>query len=405
MRRLELAELDGARAVQLTAAQAAALQQSELVKLEPTSDFGRWMVRPAGYVGAMRVRDGRDDLQIIVHPKISFARLIFLLGYAQRPDFWRSDHVYLAPAPSFPEALTETFIRLAEGAIQQGLLQGYVQIDDALNTVRGRVRVSDQVARHHGLRLPLEVSFDEFSIDIAENQLLLAAAQRLLRVPALSDSQRSRLHRLRLKLADVHVPWRLPDWQPNRLNTRYQPALHVAQLILAGDSFEMQHGELVVNGLIFEMWRIFEDFVCVALREALAKYPGRSELQYRSYLDQARQVSLRPDFYYSDGSRQIVADAKYKAQHPEGYPNADIYQMLAYCTRFELTAGHLIYAKGNEPQARHDVLNSAVRIYCHALDVSLPPADLLANIDRLADQLLAASEPADDSVGQDLSAR
>ncbi len=79
--------------------------------------------------------------------------------------------------------------------------------------------------------------------------------------------------------------------------------------------------------------------------------------------------------------------------------------MLAYCTRFELTAGHLIYAKGNEPQARHDVLNSAVRIYCHALDVSLPPADLLANIDRLADQLLAASEPADDSVGQDLSAR
>jgi len=36
-----------------------------------------------------------------------------------------------------------------------------------------------------------------------------------------------------------------------------------------------------------------------------------------------------------------VVDAKYKAERASGFPNADLYQMLAYCTALGLRDGHL----------------------------------------------------------------
>jgi 5-methylcytosine-specific restriction enzyme subunit McrC len=37
-------------------------------------------------------------------------------------------------------------------------------------------------------------------------------------------------------------------------------------------------------------------------------------------------------------------------ERPGGFPQADLYQMLAYCTALRLPEGHLIYARG-EAQA------------------------------------------------------
>jgi 5-methylcytosine-specific restriction enzyme subunit McrC len=42
-----------------------------------------------------------------------------------------------------------------------------------------------------------------------------------------------------------------------------------------------------------------------------------------------------------------VADAKYKLEYSAGrYPNADHYQMLAYCTALEVPIAWLVYAQG-----------------------------------------------------------
>ncbi|MFG2286192.1 hypothetical protein ACGFOU_09035 [Streptomyces sp. NPDC048595] len=66
---------------------------------------------------------------------------------------------------------------------------------------------------------------------------------------------------------------------------------------------------------------------------------------------------MKPDFvlYGPQDAPLAVADAKYKAEKRGGYPDADLYQMLAYCTALGLPEGHLIYAKGNVPHASHRV--------------------------------------------------
>lgn len=97
------------------------------------------------------------------------------------------------------------------------------------------------------------------------------------------------------------------------------------------------------------MATIFEDFVTVALKEALCAVGGRSQLQYQSHLDDGERVPIRPDFVWLDRDvPRLVADSKYKAEKPSGFPKADLYQMLAHCAALGLEEGHIVYAKGNE---------------------------------------------------------
>lgn len=393
MRHLEL--IEGAPAVprpDLTVAEAEALQAAELAVVTRVPGNLAWQVAAGTKVGVARI----DDLQVTVRPKVPIERLIFLMGYAQQPRFWRDQSVLLDVEADLADALAHAFTRYARKGLDQGLLQGYRHIDDSLPVLRGRLRVADQISHRFGVGLPLEVSYDEFTTDIAENQLLLAATERLLRMPGVGPDMRPGLQRIRLKLAAVSpLPrgMKPPTWIPSRLNARYQPALALADLILAGDSFEQRLGQTTMSGFVLDMWKIYEDFVCVALREALRTYGGESHLQYRTHLDEAHRVALRPDFVWARrGVPAIVADAKYKSEKYDGFPNADVYQLLAYCTRLGLRDGHLIYAKGNEVAAAHDIEGADVRVHCHALELDQPPGVLLNQVEGLVQKIRRCAE-------------
>lgn len=386
---LTLIEGAPAKAVRLSNAEAEAIDSAELAVVTRAPGSEAWLIAAGTKIGVVRV----GQLQITIQPKIRIDRLVFLMGYATKPKFWRNHSVLLDVESDLPEALAHAFARLASKAVEQGLLQGYKTVDESLPVLRGRIRVRDQISRRYGAGLPLEVTYDDFTVDVAENQILLAATVRLLRVAKLSATARQRLQHLRLQLADVTELRRgdaVPRWQATRLNARYHAALHVAELILAGDSFEQRVGDLEVSGFVFDMWKIYEDFVSVALGEALKPYGGTASLQHRMHLDQANQVEMRPDFLWTglDG-RRVVVDAKYKAEKPAGFPQADLYQLLAYCTVLELTNGHLVYAKGNEVEVAHSVRGSSVAITCHTLDLDQPPDRLLEQVGNLADRIIA----------------
>ncbi len=106
-------------------------------------------------------------------------------------------------------------------------------------------------------------------------------------------------------------------------------------------------------------------------------------------------VRMKPDLVWEQGGRPVaVVDAKYKRETPAGYPDADLYQMLAYCTALALPRGHLVYAQGGVEPARHVVRHTRIEIVCHALNLALPPAALLAAVARLAEELVAVDTAA-----------
>jgi 5-methylcytosine-specific restriction enzyme subunit McrC len=108
--------------------------------------------------------------------------LLFLLGYAADPGF-RPEDVDGVPDDDLWPAIAETLCRHAERAVMRGILQGYVTREEALPLVRGRVRIANQLARRPGMLLPIEVRYDEYDVDVAENRILRSALRRMLAVP------------------------------------------------------------------------------------------------------------------------------------------------------------------------------------------------------------------------------
>ena len=106
-------------------------------------------------------------------------------------------------------------------------------------------------------------------------------------------------------------------------------------------------------------------------------------------LDQAKSIDLYPDLLWQLGNRPIfVGDAKYKRITSTDFPNADIYQMLAYCTAANLPSGLLIYAAEDHARGGHDVkhciTNANKTIELAAIDLSGQPEDILKQVKDLA---------------------
>jgi 5-methylcytosine-specific restriction enzyme subunit McrC len=351
---------------------------------------GKWALRAGSKVGAVALDvPGCGPVTVRITPKLPIARLFFLLGYSLDPRGWRDGQVDVAEHRDLLPALAHVTEREVDRALRQGLLQGYRVCEETSLVVRGRVREAEQVRRRFGTTLPVEIAYDEFTTNVAENRILRAAVDRLLRLPGVPRDVRRRLLHQRARLADVTplVPGRpLPGWHPTRLNSRYHQALRLARVVLDGFSPEHTAGGLRIDGFLFEMNKLFEDFVTTALREAFQGTDRLCRLQDPHHLDEAHAIRMRPDLvlYGPDSAPQAVADAKYKAEKPNGYPDADLYQMLAYCTALGLLEGHLVYAKGNAPHAAHRIRHTGIVIHQHALDLDQPPTELLAEIAALA---------------------
>ena len=286
------------------------------------------------------------------------------------------------------ESIIPAFTHHTHRAIRRGLLQGYRHEEEALQTVRGRIRFNDQINRRLGFPLPIEVTYDEFTEDIEENRLLKTALHRLAHFPVRSERSRKDLNALRTQFNTVEVgDYRrgTPEVQYNRLNNHYRPAVELARLIIDNSSLELFHGEVTGASFMLDMNAVYEKFLFTALREALNLSEREWKSQERLTLDMDGRIALYPDLsWWDDGRCSFVGDAKYKRLTPSGFQHADIYQMLAYCTAAGLPSGLLVYPKGESDPAQYRVKHSGKTIEVDSLDLEGEPDDILSEIDGIA---------------------
>jgi 5-methylcytosine-specific restriction enzyme subunit McrC len=390
--RLDLAEGSRSGSVFIPRPVAAGLTALNVATLVPTFEQDCYDISNVRKVGVVII----DKTIVRIQPKTQIRRLFALLAFARSPDrLWREDSVTFDADDDLYSTIADAFARATTTAVSSGLLRGYVAIDDAVPFVRGRWRITDQLIRRAGQTLPLEVTYDDYIEDIPENRLLRTAIQRLLRFPDLAPSVRKSLRGL-LRLFDEVTTLRMTApvhaIPLTRQNTRYHSALILAELILAGTSLEHREGTFVGSGFLIDLWTVFEDFIGTALGSALEAHGGQAITQYTSTLDTASGVSIEPDLVWkSEQSVTAVVDIKYKVQHNGNYPNADLYQLVAYCTRFGLDAGHLIYAGGADQGAQIDVINGPA-IFQHALNLSAPFPNVLDQVQILAAAIASGGE-------------
>ncbi len=363
------------------------------LSIEPVASEGRVFRLTAGStVGAVEI----GDLSIMIEPKIGVPQLLSLAAYvmglfrpqAQRPfDF--------AERQSLPDALALALASAARRAFGQGLMHGYRTEEQALRTIRGRIRLDEQLRRRLGAGLPVEVQFDEFTDDIIENQLVRAAVARLGSMRLRSDEARRQLSWIAAMLEQVTAvefrPNQVPPVRFDRLNDHYRGVVGLARLVLRHGAFESGRGGVRASGFLIDMNQLFQEFLTAALRDRL----GASERTLRSdreipeiWLAEDSKLRLRPDLSWWDGPIcTFVGDAKYKSLPGSSVPSSDLYQLLAYATALELPGGLLVYAQGNAEPVSYRVMHAHKRLEVVALDLSGELAAVFRRVEQAAHEV------------------
>ncbi len=349
---------------------------------------GAYQVTPGSTVGAIEI----GDLSVLIEPKIEIPQLLSLACYAMskfKPQRQQFDY---PREYAMPDVLALALVSAARRAFSRGLLHGYVVEEEALQTVRGRIRFDEQIRRRFGIAVPVEVRYDEFTDDVLANRLVKAAVYRLGRMRLRSPAARKELGRIAGMLANVSLvefaPNALPEVRFDRLNGHYREVVALSRLVLRHSAYESGRGEVRASGFLMDMNDVFQEFVTQALREAL-QVSDRVFLEKAiDSLDKEDGIRLRPDLTWWDGrSCLFVGDAKYKNITSERVPNTDLYQLLAYVTALDLPGGLLIYAQGEANEGTYRVRHSNKRLDVAALDLTGRLDEVLDRVRDLAERV------------------
>ena len=371
---------------------------------------GCYNLKPNSIVCAMEA----DNLSLQIKPKIDNIEpkidnipLMWLACYAMNKVYLPESFFKFANDKSLTDSLALYLNILARRAFARGLLHGYRTQEEALYTVRGRIRFDEQIRRRFNVPLPIEVSYDEFTEDILANQLVKAAAYRLRGMRSLSTPARQGLARVAGILdnvSPVEFPRNaVPEVQFDRLNEHYRGVVGLSRLILRHSAFQSGRGAVRANWFLMDMNEVFQEFVTQALREALGVPEWEFGEKEINSLDEGGKVGLRPDLtWWEDDVCRFVGDVKYKIDYRRDRErrnrnrndddrnlNDDLYQLLAYVTALDLPGGMLIYAKGEANPYEYRVRHAGKTLEVFALNLQNTPENILEQVKDLADAVKA----------------
>lgn len=387
----------GTTLVELTSAQASAVQRLGFCNVTPTGDATWWRVADVSRVGVAAI----PGLRIEIVPKAPLRSIVFMASYGGGQLVLDHERFDYDADVALPSALAAALQIAVERAIGRGLLKGYHSTDDTSYVVRGRWDVARQLQRRPGLPLPLELTYDDFTEDILENRIIRSALRMVLRIETLDGALRQRLLAQLESFSEVGtlpVGMEAPHVVFTRRNAHYSAALAVSRWILEATSWAHEAGAERGSTFLVSMADIYERFVGEALRSAVQSLNVDVHLQVRDWaLDVGGAVRLRPDIVLSRSGRTLtVADTKYKVwgRASGSPPNADVYQALAYAIAAGVEEGHLIYVSGDVVPRTYDIVSAGKRVVAHAVDIGGSPDELLTTVSRLAGQMLESGRMA-----------
>ncbi|MEW9305457.1 McrC family protein [Labrys neptuniae] len=287
------------------------------------------------------------------------ARLVYMLDVALGLDLSTGETAALAHrADSLLEIFITLFADRLLAEVRRGLPHLYRTHDDDLRTLRGQLDMVRQFTVHAVRPDRLACRFDVLDSDVPLMQVVKACVLLLAR-HARSVATQRKLAELRFLLAEVSdvAPWALP-WSQVRIDRssrRWSKLLDLARLLLGG-RWQQTHAE--ARGpegitLLFPMNELFERFVAVQLRRALAgtglDVVAQGGFAYCMGMWKDGEAVIgdshptRPDILIKR-SRHVVGVIDTKWKHAaKGVAHSDLYQMMAYSRLYACSRLILLY--------------------------------------------------------------
>lgn len=346
---------------------------------------GEFIIKADSKIGFISVQ----GVQVNVTPRFPIYNIFYFLGLLEELKL-ENEKVQITENNDFLTVLFQSFIQSVATSTRKGLISGYVNREDSLQVLRGRVDFSRQFKKNPTSYFPFQVSFDDFIEDIPENQILKKALRISLKYGLQNRKLRNQAQNLLFNFRDVTDVNQVPIWNASRLNIHYWNALKLAELIISGNGFHEYSGNVQINGFSIDMYKVFEDFVAKQLAERINSSDDLVVTQKSLSLDVGGVYREKPDvIWYKKGKPFQVMDTKYKK--PEGETQQrdslnDLRQVISYASLLGLKEAHLIYGVAGKARSI-ETRQEGIKIYTHGLDLGQPPLEIGKQLDLLVSSL------------------
>ncbi|WP_029651431.1 McrBC 5-methylcytosine restriction system component [Methylocystis sp. SB2] len=333
-------------------------------------EHGRHALRARGVVGILAAKD--CSLEIL--PKIDIApgesnnhqnaairkHLIYMLAVALDLKIELGSVTDLAwQRENLLEILIRIFCEKLTEAVRKGMPRRYVEEEDDLSALRGRLNVARQFTRHAVNPSRLSCRFDVLSEDTALNRIMRAAVTHLSRISRSSANQQ-RLRELAFVYADIAENMvsalRWDEVVIDRTNRRWQELLGMARLFLLNRYQTTTTGAGLGTALLFEMNALFEEYIgrlisqCLAGTDLTVSLQGGRLFCLTAETTERRLFQTKPDILIRRaGIVTHVIDTKWKRissridDPKQGVSQGDVYQMMAYAQLYRAPRLTLLY--------------------------------------------------------------
>ncbi len=163
----------------------------------------------------------------------------------------------------------------------------------------------------------------------------------------------------------------------DRKSQDYREAMTLSQLILFNNMPDLSSGKYETLAMLFDMNRLWEEFVYVTLRKYLKDYTIRA--QERKDFWESPLRAIKPDIVVSDDQDKYILDTKWKKLDRTYPADADLHQMYVYYKCFDAKGVSLVYPSADNTSGfiRHgsftdDTVGIRKKTACDLMFLSVP---------------------------------
>lgn len=332
------------------------------------------------YVGIIQMKNG---FQIEVLPKIDIAdsddgvrtKKVFMNMLRSMKDFpgksFNAANLQMSKMNLY-ELFVNMYIQEVRKLLKHGLKSNYVSKNDNLNFFKGKLDVNNHIKKNLAHKERFYMTYDDYLLDRAENRIVKATLEKLLRVSGSAENQKEIRHQLtcfemvntsnnyQKDLASVHI---------DRTTEDYKMLIEWSKIFLFNKSFSSFTGETMSRAMLFPMEKVYESYVVKYMKKVFGADGWKVSSQDKGYylFDSPRKFALRPDIVISKDNHVIVLDTKWKRLVPDqrlnyGIDQGDMYQMYAYSNKYSKKNGDkpssiiLLYPQTEDMKDREDIM-------------------------------------------------
>ena len=364
------------------------------------------------YVGIITTRSGAvieilPKFDLVTEPdnqnRKTREMFLSMLRHWRGKGFKRLTDSQIRSLRNFPmlEVFVYLFLANVHEIVRRGLARQYVQFEENLTYLRGRLLFSEHLRENMIDKSRFFVSHDEFSENRPANRLIRKVLELL--APQITNSTNYQsLQQLKNAFYDIPPSKNIyADWQNHYVDRNmqsYESVMRWVRLFLFNEGLVTYAGKHENVSLLFPMEEVFEDFVTHSFRRYQSEYRVRAQrpMKHLATEGQKKAFYMKPDISLMSGSTvHFILDAKWKRvdtridDKKHNIVQQDMYQMYAYGKNYKCKTVALVFPKNENfiDPLEYKFTDRDLTLICLPLDVEDPSFSVRKSMEALERKL------------------